>query len=136
VKEALAALGPKALSVLPLSMNWPIHSELMAPVARAIDPVVASCRSIRDPEVPFHGPQGRVIEQGEKIRELLATEFVHPTLWNATFESMVAAGFRTFLEVGPGEMLARISRWIDRSVTVHRAGTVEEITKVAGILKS
>jgi len=136
VKEALATLGPKALSVLPLSMNWPIHSELMDPVARAIDPVVASCRSIRDPDVPFYGPQGGVVEQAEKIRELLATEFVHPTLWNATFESMVAAGFRTFLEVGPGEMLGRMSRWIDRSVTVHRAGTLEEITKVAGILKS
>ena len=135
VKEALAALGPKALTVLPLSMNWPIHSELMAPVARAIDPVVASCRSIRDPDVPFYGPQGEVVEQGEKIRELLGTEFVHPTLWNATFESMVAAGFRTFLEVGPGEMLGRMSRWIDRSVTVHRAGTLEEITKVAGILR-
>jgi [acyl-carrier-protein] S-malonyltransferase len=135
VKEALAALGPKALSVLPLSMNWPIHSELMAPVARAIDPVVASCRSIRDPDVPVHGPQGQVVEQGEKIRELLATEFVYPTLWNATFESMVAAGFRTFLEVGPGEMLGRMSRWIDRSVTVHRAGTLEEIERVAGILR-
>ncbi|HEY6931026.1 MAG TPA: ACP S-malonyltransferase [Thermoanaerobaculia bacterium] len=136
VKQALASLGPRALSVLPLSMSWPIHSERMAPVARAISPVVASCRSIRDPAVPFHGPDGRIVERGDRIRELLATEFVHPTLWNATFESMVAAGFRTFLEVGPGEMLGRMSRWIDRSVTVHRAGTLEEITKVADILRA
>jgi [acyl-carrier-protein] S-malonyltransferase len=136
VDRALAALRPKALSVLPLSMRWPIHSELMEPVARAVGPVVEACRTIRDPEVPFHGPDGKVVQRGEGIRKLLATEFLYPTLWNATFESMVAAGFRTFLEVGPGEMLARMSRWIDRTVTVHPAGTLEAIERVAGILRA
>jgi [acyl-carrier-protein] S-malonyltransferase len=136
VAEALAALAPKALSVLPLSMSWPIHTELMAPVARAVGPVVRSCRTIRDPAIPFHGPDGTIIRTGEAIRSLLATEFIYPTLWNATFESMVGAGVRTFLEVGPGEMLARMSRWIDRTVTVYRAGTLEEIRRVADILRA
>jgi [acyl-carrier-protein] S-malonyltransferase len=135
VEAALALLAPKALSVLPLSMSWPIHTELMTPVARAIEPVIRSCRTIRDPAVPFHGPEGRVVRTGEAIRTLLATEFVHPTLWNATFESMVGAGFRTFLEVGPGEMLARMSRWIDRTVACHPAGSIESIRRVAGILR-
>ena len=135
VDAALASLAPKALSVLPLSMSWPIHTELMAPVARAIEPAIRSCRTIQNPAVPFHGPQGEVVRTGEAIRALLAAEFVHPTLWNATFESMVGAGFRTFLEVGPGEMLTRMSRWIDRTVTVHSAGRMEEIRRVADILR-
>jgi [acyl-carrier-protein] S-malonyltransferase len=135
VGEALAALAPLALSVLPLSMNWPIHSELMRPVAEAVLPVVQACRTIRDPWIPFHGPDGRAIRQGEDIRRLLATEFLYPTLWNATFESLVAAGVRTFLEVGPGDMLARMSRWIDRTVTCHPAGSLEAIGRVADILR-
>jgi [acyl-carrier-protein] S-malonyltransferase len=135
VEAALATLAPKALSVLPLSMTWPIHTELMTPVARAIEPLIRNCRTIQDPAVPFHGPDGKVVRSGEAIRALLATEFVHPTLWNATFESMVAAGFRTFLEVGPGEMLARMSRWIDRTVACHPAGSIESIQRVAGILR-
>ena len=135
VAEALDALKPRCLSVLPLTMSWPIHSELMEPVAEAVAPVVAACRSIREPRVPFYGPDGRVARSAGDIRLLLQTEFVHATLWNATLEAMVKDGFRTFLEVGPGEMLTKMTRWIDRSVACRRAGTLEEIRAVAGILK-
>jgi len=134
VRAALEELAPRALSVLPLSMSWPIHSVLMEPVERAVAPAVAALTSVRDPEVPFYGPDGRVARRGDEVRLLLGTEFVHPTFWNATFEALVADGFRTVLEVGPGEMLARMSRWIDRSVTCHAAGTLAAIERVAGIL--
>ncbi|MCA1609732.1 MAG: ACP S-malonyltransferase [Acidobacteria bacterium] len=135
VQAALDALAPRSLSLLPLSMSWPIHSELMRPVADAVAPVVAGCSSIRDPRVPFYGPNGLALSSASEVRELLGTEFIYPTLWNATFEAMVAAGFRTFLEVGPGEMLSRMSRWIDRSVTCLPAGTRDAIDRAAGILR-
>ena len=136
VPAALDALSTRALSVLPLTMRWPIHSPLMEPVARAVAPLVARLQSVRDPDVPFYGPDGTVARRAEDIRRLLATEFIHPTLWNATFEAMIAAGHRTLLEVGPGEMLGRMSRWIDRSVAVRRAGTLEEIRRIADILRA
>ncbi|MEO8190159.1 MAG: ACP S-malonyltransferase [Acidobacteriota bacterium] len=135
VKAALDSLAPRSLSVLPLSMSWPIHSELMRPVADAVAPVVAACRSVRDPVVPFYGPDGHIRTKAAEVRELLGTEFIYPTLWNATFEAMVADGFRTFLEVGPGEMLSRMSRWIDRTATCLPSGTREAIAKTAGILR-
>ena len=136
VQAALDSLSPRSLSVLPLSMSWPIHSELMRPVAEAVAPTVAACRSIRDPDVPFYGPDGRALRRAEEVRKLLATEFVYPTLWNATFEAMVSDGFRTFLEVGPGEMLCKMARWIDRGATCLPAGTRERIARAAGILRS
>ncbi len=134
VQAALDSLAPRSLSVLPLSMSWPIHSELMRPVADAVAPVVAACRSVRDPIVPFYGPDGRIRTKAAEVSELLGTEFIYPTLWNATFEAMVADGFRTFVEVGPGEMLSRMSRWIDRTATCLPSGTREAIAKTAGIL--
>ena len=42
VAKAFEELRPRALSVLPLTMSWPIHSELMRPVADAIAPMIAS----------------------------------------------------------------------------------------------
>jgi [acyl-carrier-protein] S-malonyltransferase len=135
VAEALAELTPRALSVLPLTMSWPIHSELMEPVARAIAPVVAGCRSIRDPVVPFYGPDGKIESTGEGVRRLLGTEFCHPTLWNATVEAMIRDGHRVFLETGPGEMLTKMLRWIDRSVTCRPAGTLEAIAAASRILR-
>ncbi len=135
VRAALEELTPRALSVLPLSMSWPIHSSLMEPVERAVAPAVATLGSVRDPDVPFYGPDGRVARTGEEVRRLLASEFVHPTHWNATFEALVADGFRILLEVGPGEMLGRMSRWIDRSVSVYSAGTIDAIGRVTDILR-
>lgn len=135
VPAALRALAPRALSVLPLTMNWPIHSELMRPVAEAIAPVVARCRTIRDPRVPYYGPDGSIALSSEEVRHLLATEFCRPTLWNATLEAMIRDGLRTFLEVGPGEMLSKMTRWIDRSVSCLPAGSLEAIGRLPDILR-
>ncbi len=134
VAEALTLLSPKSLTVLPLSMSWPIHSSLMQPVADAVAPVVAALDSIRDPVVPYYGPDGRRARTGERVRELLATEFIHPTLWNETYEAMVADGLRSFVEVGPGDMLSKMARWIDRTTTSRPAGSLSAIRAVSDSL--
>ena len=108
-------------------MSWPIHSELMRPVADAIAPLIASLSSVRDPTVPYFGPEGRAVERGEDIRRLLGTAFCFPTLWKDTFEAMVAAGNRVFLEAGPGEMLCKMARWIDRTARCYPAGSAEAV---------
>ncbi len=136
VRTALEELRPRALSVLPLTMNWPIHSELMQPVARAIAPLVASLSTVRDPDVPYYGPEGRAITRGEDIRRLLGTAFCFPTLWKDTFEAMVADGFRLFLEVGPGEMLTRMVRWIDRTTRCLPAGSAAAIRPAVDIVRA
>ena len=135
VASALAALAPRALSVLALPMSWPIHSELMEPVARAVAPVVAGCRSIRDPAIPYYGPDGNVVSIAAGVARLLATEFCHPTLWNATVAAMIRDGDRVFLEAGPGQMLSKFTRWIDRSVTCHPAGTLHGIEELSRIFR-
>lgn len=129
VSAALDALRPRSLSVRPLSMSWPIHSELMEPVARAIAPLIEGLRSVRAPSVPYYGPDGRVARDGEEVRRILGREFCHPTLWNATFEAMRRDGARIFLEVGPGEMLSKMARWIDRNVDCFPAGSLSAIAK-------
>ncbi len=129
VAAALAALGPRSLSVLPLSMNWPIHSELMRPVADAVAPTVEACRTLSAPSVPYYGPDGEIAGTADAIRKILSTEFCYPTLWNATFEAMIRDGNREFLEVGPGEMLAKMARWINRSAVCRPAGTREAIAR-------
>jgi [acyl-carrier-protein] S-malonyltransferase len=134
VAAALEALRPRALSVLPLSMTWPIHSELMQPVADAIAPRVAALRSIRDPEIPYYGPEGLPVESGAEVRRLLGTAFCHPTLWKDTFERLVVDGARTFVEAGPGEMLTKMVRWIDRTTRCVPAGSLEAVRAAVDIV--
>jgi [acyl-carrier-protein] S-malonyltransferase len=68
------------------------------------------------------------------VRELLGTEFVHPTLWNETYAAMVADGTRSFVEVGPGDMLSKMARWIDRTTTCRPAGSLAAIQAVSDTL--
>jgi malonyl CoA-acyl carrier protein transacylase len=135
VRAALEELAPRALSVLPLTMTWPIHSELMRPVAGAIAPLVAALTTVRDPDVPYYGPEGMAVRSGEEIRRLLGAAFCFSTLWKDTFEAMVAAGHRLFLEVGPGEMLSRMTRWIDRTTRCHPAGSLAAIESAVDIVR-
>lgn len=136
VEEALSLLAPRSLTVLRLSMSWPIHSPLMDPVAEAVAPVVAACRSIRAPTVPYYGPDGRLASTGERVRELLGTEFVHPTLWKETYEAMAAGGLRSFVEVGPGDMLSKMARWIDRTTVCRPAGSLAAIRAASDSLRN
>ena len=134
VKEALELLSPRSLTVLPLSMSWPIHSPLMDPVAEAVAPVVAGCLSIRAPVLPYYGPDGNRAVTAERVRELLGTEFIHPTLWNDTYLAMVADGLQSFVEVGPGDMLSKMARWIDRTTVCRPAGSLAAIRAVSDSL--
>ena len=135
VAAALDELKPRALSVLPLTMSWPIHSALMRPVADAIAPLLASLSTIRDPNVPYYGPEGTAVRSGSEIRRLLGSAFCFPTLWKDTFEAMVADGFRLYLEVGPGEMLSKMVRWIDRTTRCHPSGSVAAIRGAVDIVR-
>lgn len=134
VAKAFEELRPRALSVLPLTMSWPIHSELMRPVADAIAPMIASLSSIRDPDVPYYGPEGRVVAGGAEVRRLLGTAFCFPTLWKDTFERLVADGDKVFVEAGPGEMLSKMVRWIDRTTRCHPAGSLPAIRAAVDIV--
>ena len=136
VSAALSELGPRALNVLPLAMSWPIHSELMRPVAEAIRPVIDACDSFRAPRVPYVGPDGEPALAAETVREILASGFCRPTLWNTAVERLIADGHRVHLEVGPGEMLCKMARWIDRSVGCRPAGTIAAQSSLADIIGS
>ncbi|HTY40801.1 MAG TPA: ACP S-malonyltransferase [Thermoanaerobaculia bacterium] len=134
VAEALDELKPRALSVLPLAMSWPIHSELMRPVADAIAPLVAGLKTVKDPDSAYYGPEGRPVSGGAEVRRLLGTAFCFPTLWKDTFERLVADGARVFLEVGPGEMLSKMVRWIDRTTRCQPVGTLAAVRAAVDIV--
>jgi [acyl-carrier-protein] S-malonyltransferase len=136
VAAALSELRPRALSVLPLGMAWPIHSERMRPVADAIAPLVAGLASVCAPRVPYYGPEGRRVETADEIRRHLGEAFCFPTLWKDAFEAMVAGGHRLFLEAGPGGMLSKMARWIDRNARCLPAGRLDEIAAAADIVRA
>jgi len=133
VERALEAFAPKALRALRLPMSWPIHSPLMDDVSRDVAPVVASCGSISAPRVPLYaGHTARRIETAEEVAVLLTRQIALPSRWKDTVETMFEDGHREFLEVGPGETLSRMLRWIVRDGRCRPAGSLAAIDALAG----
>jgi len=131
IERALETLAPDALKALRLPMTWPIHSALMAEVSREIAPLVASCRSISAPAVPFYaGHVARRIETAADVADLLTRQIALPSRWKETVEAMFADGHREFLEVGPGETLSRMLRWIVREGRCRPAGSLAAIEAI------
>jgi [acyl-carrier-protein] S-malonyltransferase len=133
IDRALEAFAGNSLRAFRLPMTWPIHSPLMEEVARDMAPVVAACRSIAAPRVPLYaGHVARRIETPEEVADLLTRQIALPSRWKETVEAMVAAGQREFLEVGPGETLSRMLRWIVRDGRCRPAGSLAAIEALAG----
>ncbi|HET9796296.1 MAG TPA: ACP S-malonyltransferase [Thermoanaerobaculia bacterium] len=131
IEGALAELAPRALKVIRLPMTWPIHSALMEPVARAVRPIVEGCASIAAPRFPLYaGHRAERIDSAAAVADLLARQIALPSRWKETVETMFADGHRDFLEVGPGETLSRMLRWIVREGRCRPAGTLAAIESV------
>ena len=59
------------------------------------------------------------------IRDNLLRQLVSPVRWSGSVGTMAAAGTKTFVECGPGNVLAGLARRIDRSLSVHGIGTLD-----------
>ncbi len=60
----------------------------------------------------------------EDIRSYILHQINHPVLWEQTMRNMIADGFTTFIECGPGKTLGGFLKKIDKSVTCHHVETV------------
>jgi [acyl-carrier-protein] S-malonyltransferase len=132
IDAAIGRLAPKALKVIRLPMTWPIHSPLLDPVASAVRSAVASCRSIAAPRFPLYaGHRAERIASAEAVADLLARQIALPSRWKETVETMFADGHREFLEVGPGDTLSKMLRWIVREGRCRPAGTLAAIREIS-----
>ena len=56
---------------------------------------------------------------------MLVKQMYSPVQWRKTIENLLADGFDTFIEVGPGKTLAGFVRKIDRNATIYSVNNVE-----------
>ncbi len=125
--EACRAAGAKR--AVPLPVSAPFHCSLMQPVARRLAEVL-ECLSFSDPSVPVYNNVDAVaVQNAAATRAALIRQVDAPVLWHDLVESMLAAGFETFVEVGPGKVLSGLMRRINRKarvLTVEDAAGVEK----------
>ena len=114
VKEA----GGRAL---PLKVKGAFHSPFMEEAARSFREELSHAE-IRPMTIPLYSNVTARLYDGD-VAGLLSRQIASPVQWEKIIRNMIADGFDTFIEIGPGRTLTNIIKKTDPSV---RAVTAAE----------
>lgn len=113
--------------VIPLQVSGAFHSSLMMPAAQKLTLLLENTR-IQSPKIPIVSNVTAGEESlPQKIKDNLAKQVVMPTRWEDTIRFISAQGTKTFIEIGPGKVLAGLLRKIDPQLKVYNIETVEDL---------
>lgn len=111
------AKGAGARRALPLSVSVPSHCALMKPAAERLSERLAAVK-VASPKIPvLHNVNVESASDPDMIRQLLAEQLYRPVRWVETVRKMAATGVSEFYEVGPGKVLAGLTKRIDKSLS-------------------
>lgn len=111
--EAAKAAGARRVARLPISIAS--HSSLMATAAEQLNAAIDQLE-LRDPAVPVvANSTAQPLTTASDVREELRTHVERGVDWTGTIQTMVNHGIMTFIELGPGAVLAGLNRRIDKA---------------------
>jgi [acyl-carrier-protein] S-malonyltransferase len=105
-----------AMKVVPLKVAGAFHSELMKPADDQLAQVLAQT-SIVSPSIPVYSNVDATSHiEPDDIRRTLVAQVLQGVRWEDSMRRMLADGFDTFYEIGPGRVLTGLLKRIDRKV--------------------
>ena len=107
-----------AKRVARLGVSIASHSPLMTDAAAEFGGRVAAL-TLADPEVPVvaNGSAEAMTDRLDVSAEISA-QMAAPVNWTGSVQTMIDAGIHTFIELGPGAVIAGLIKRIDREATV------------------
>jgi [acyl-carrier-protein] S-malonyltransferase len=84
--------------------------------------------SFAEPSVPIIGnTTAQPLTTAESIKEELLRQLCNCVQWQRSVEYMVSNGVSTFIELGPGKVLAGLIKRIDQNVKIMNIGDADAI---------
>ncbi len=117
-KASILCKEAGAKRVIPLAVSAPFHCSLMKPAA---DKLLVELNTLKvvDPIIPVVANVNAEEEKSaDQIKENLYKQVVGSVLWVQSIRTMISLGVTTFIEVGPGKVLAGLIKKIDPTVEV------------------
>ena len=118
-KAALAHLEPIATElgasrVIPLAVAGAFHSDLMKPADAQLAVVLADA-PMMSPRIPvYSNVDAAPHSDPDDIRRTLVAQVLNGVRWEDSMRRMLADGFDTFYEIGPGRVLTGLLKRVDR----------------------
>ncbi len=122
-----AAKDSGARRALPLAVSAPSHTPLMQPAAEAMSARLQET-TFRPPACPvWTNVDATAQREVAKIRAALVQQLVSPVRWTETVQGLSRAGVLLAAEMGPGKVLAGLTRRIERDIRVSSMLTPEQL---------
>ncbi len=130
--EAAKARG--ARRVLPLPVSAPFHCALMQPASDRLQPELRAVAASA-PSVPVvANVDGEPRRDAAGVIDALVRQVVAPVRWEAVVRRLGALGVTTFIEVGPGTVLAGLVRKILPEATVASVADPGDLEAVDALI--
>ncbi len=125
-----------ARRVIPLNVSGAFHSPLMQPAADRLA-IELERTAIQDAALPVvANVTGNYVRAAGDIRAALAAQVTGSVFWDDSVRRMVADGVTTFVEVGPGNVLAGLVKRIAPEARTLPAGDVAAIEAAVAELQT
>ncbi len=127
------AQGEGARRVVKLRVSGAFHSPLVARAADRLRPAIEKVR-FQEPVAPFMSTVTARLESAHRIGPLLVDQLTAPVRFTQSASELMRIGVRTFVEVGPGNVLSGLVKRIDRSVKAIPVNSVEALERLPELL--
>ena len=120
--------------VMPLDVGHAFHTPLLADAAEGLRPLL-DATTFREPSAPVVSNTDALGHTDPACwPDQLARHLVEPVRWRESQRTLEASGAATFVEAGPGKVLAGLAKRAVPGVTVLDLTTPADLAPVAGAL--
>ena len=112
-----------------LKVSGAFHSPLVARAADRLRPAVEAI-NFKEPIHPFMSTVTARIESAPRLATLLVDQLTAPVKFTQAATELVRGGVKTFVEVGPGNVLSGLVKRIDRSVETVSVNNLDSLAKL------
>jgi [acyl-carrier-protein] S-malonyltransferase len=118
LNQAMQLARSQGARVVPLEVSGAFHSQLMKAAADELARIISEL-PFRAPEVPIVvNTTAQPATTAQEIKEELAQQLLHCVRWRHSVQYMIDHGVSTFIEIGPGSVLAGLIKRIDKGVQI------------------
>jgi [acyl-carrier-protein] S-malonyltransferase len=112
-----------------LKVSGAFHSPLVARAADRLRPAIDKVR-FQDPLAPFMSTVTARVESAQRMGPLLVDQLTAPVRFTQAASELMREGVRTFVEIGPGNVLSGLVKRIDRSVKAVSVNDLASLDKL------
>jgi [acyl-carrier-protein] S-malonyltransferase len=112
-----------------LKVSGAFHSPLVARAADRLRPAIERVK-FQEPTSPFMSTVTARIETAQRMAPLLVDQLTAPVRFTQAASELMKDGVRTFVEVGPGNVLSGLVKRIDRTAKAISVNSLSSLEKL------